>query len=47
MTYQVLVCEVRNVGRFDVQVFESLGILVDELVKELSLNLVFAANRPP
>lgn len=46
-THKVCVSEVGNVTRHKVQVLEGLGVLVDELIVELALDLVGGADGPP
>lgn len=45
--YQVVVCELGNVTRLNAQVLEGLGLGINHLVDELSLNLVSGESMPP
>lgn len=46
-TYHVVVCELADVTRLDTKVLERLGVLIDDLVNVLHLDLLFRDNWPP
>ena len=46
-TYQVVVGEVGDICRFDAEVLEGLGVRIDDLVVELTLNLIGRHDGPP
>lgn len=45
--YQVVVCELGNVTRLNIQILECLGLGVDDLVQVLALNKILREGVPP
>lgn len=45
--YEVVVCELGNVTRLDIQILECLGLGIDDLVQVLALDKILREGVPP